>query len=293
MNREVMSVNDRVWHECDVVEWIARPHEHDDKYTRGILGIATGSEAFPGAAVLGVEAAARTGVGMIRYCGSRTPTDYVLRRRPEVVIGAGRVQAWLIGSGIPIQGRQESDTAALRNAVTSGVPVVMDAGSLDLVAELSAPAIITPHYRELVTALTAAGHPDAQVEDIRARPGVWAQRAAALLGVTVVLKGHTTYIAPPDGESILVRAETSWLATAGSGDVLGGILGALVATHEGAIRAQGHAALAALSATAAWLHARAGTVASDGGPIVALDIAEQLRFVLHTVLSHGAPTPIP
>ena len=74
----------------------------------------TGSEAYPGAAVLGVEAAWRTGLGMVRYLGSERPAGLVLAHRPETVTAEGRVQAWVIGSGTDASTRAASETAALR-----------------------------------------------------------------------------------------------------------------------------------------------------------------------------------
>ena len=74
-----------IWTAEDAREWIAVPTADDDKYSRGVLGVITGSHDYPGAAVLGVEAAARTGVGMVRYTGPRAVGVMVLARRPEIV----------------------------------------------------------------------------------------------------------------------------------------------------------------------------------------------------------------
>src|SRR5688500_5470355 len=93
---------------------IAVPLEGDDKYSRGVLGVMTGSAQYPGAAVLGVEAALRTGVGMVRYVGPEPAKQLVLARRPEAVSGMGRVQAWLVGSGTDPASRTEDETALLR-----------------------------------------------------------------------------------------------------------------------------------------------------------------------------------
>lgn len=293
------------WTRRNAREWIAVPTEGDDKYSRGVLGVVTGSDRYPGAAVLGVEAAARTGVGMIRYLGAPRPAEEVLRRRPEAVSAPGRVQAWLLGSGMDAASRPDEDTRRLRAALADGSPLVLDAGALDLVRSASAPVVITPHYRELVVTLrgetgsgtengtgtesgsTAGTASAVTVDDIRADPAGWAVRAAATLDVTVLLKGHTTHIATPDGRLTVVTAGPPWLATAGSGDVLGGILGALLATHAEQVRSEGHTALAALAATAAWVHGRAGEQASAGAPIVALDIAEALPTVLRTLLTES------
>lgn len=276
------------WSARDAREWIAVPSETDDKYSRGVLGMVTGSARYPGAAVLGAEAAARTGVGMIRYLGPERAGREVLRRRPEIVTAPGRVQAWLIGSGMSADDRDEDDVRRLREALDDGTPLVIDAGALDLVGRAKGHVVITPHYRELAVALAAAaddGSPTPEADEIRADPGGWAERAASTLGATVLLKGHTTHVATPDGTRMTVTAGPAWLATAGSGDVLGGVLGALVATNARAVGDGGHPALAALAATAAWVHGRAGEAASGGGPVTALDVAEAVPGVLRDLLA--------
>ena len=274
------------WQAEDAAPWIAVPEESSDKYSRGVLGVVTGSDLYPGAAVLGVEAAARTGVGMIRYLGAHRPAAEVLRRRPEAVTAPGRVQAWLVGSGMDSGSRPPDDAHRLRGAFADGTPLVVDAGALDLIGTAAGPVVITPHYRELAGALASAGGGDqVSADEIAADPAGWATRAADRLGVTVLLKGHSTYVAAPSGARYAVTAGPAWLATAGSGDVLGGVLGALVATHAPRIHEEGDAALAALAATAAWLHGRAGERASAGAPIAALDIAEALPAVIRELLS--------
>lgn len=275
------------WGERDAAAWVSVPQETSDKYSRGVLGVVTGSEQYPGAAVLGVEGASRTGVGMIRYLGAERPSDLVMRRRPEIVTSPGRVQAWLIGSGMDASSRPDDDAGRLRSALRDGRPLVIDAGALDLVGRASAPVIVTPHFRELATLLAPGADDDSDAvtaDDIAADPAGWALRAADSLSVTVLLKGHTTYVAAPGGPRYTVTAGPPWLATAGSGDVLGGVLGALMATHAREVDEGGHAALAALGATAAWLHGRAGERASDGGPIVALDIAGSLSGVVRDLV---------
>lgn len=275
------------WDERDAAAWIAVPQESSDKYSRGVLGVVTGSDRYPGAAVLGVEGASRTGVGMIRYLGADRPAEQVMRRRPEVVTALGRVQGWLIGSGMDAASRPADDAQRLRSALRDGTPLVIDAGALDLVGRASAPVVVTPHFRELATVLAAGADDDSDAvtaDDIAADPAGWTIRAAESLGVTVLLKGHTTYVAAPGGPRYAVTAGPAWLATAGSGDVLGGVLGALVATHAREIDEDGHTALAALAATAAWVHGRAGERASDGGPIVALDIVGELPGVVRELV---------
>lgn len=261
--------------------WIAVPQPGDDKYSRGVLGVVTGSDRFPGAAVLGVEGAARTGVGMIRYLGPDRAADFVLRRRPEAVTADGRVQAWLIGSGMAPE-RDEALDRSLRERLGQGLPAVLDAGAVDLIPAASGPVVVTPHFGELVPILAAAGE-DVSKQQVADEPERWAVRAAAASGATVLLKGTTTYLADPGGLRHAVQAGPPWLATAGSGDVLGGVLGALVATGSAAIL-DDPARLADVAAAAAWIHGAAGRAASGGGPIAALDIAEALPGVVRSLL---------
>lgn len=275
------------WGLVEAARWIAVPAESSDKYTRGVLGMVTGSDLYPGAAVLGVEAAARTGLGMIRYLGAPRAADFVLHRRPEVVTAPGRVQAWLIGSGMDAGSRPADDAVRLRAAVRDGMPIAIDAGALDLLPEATGPVVITPHYRELAGVLASRADDDSDAvtaDDIAADPGGWAARASGILGVTVLLKGHTTYVASPEGARLAVTTGPAWLATAGSGDVLGGVLGALLATHAGELAGGDASVLPSLAATAAYLHGRAGERASYGGPIAALDIAEALPQIVREAL---------
>lgn len=289
------------------LEWTAEhaagvlrmPTASDDKYSRGVLGVRTGSERYPGAAVLGVEAAHRTGLGMVRYLGPERPTALVLARRPETVTADGRVQAWLIGSGTDASERRAAETRALRDLLAGEVPVVVDAGAIDLVADAPgcapwrAPVVVTPHDRELARLRDAAGLPAVDLTE----PGVDRTAAAVdtarALGVTVLLKGARTVVATPAGVVRTVTSPTPWLATAGTGDVLGGILGALVAGAAGAAEAGEEAsaldveALGALAATAALVHGRAAAAASAaraGGPITALDVAEAVASVIGALL---------
>lgn len=269
------------------------PREDDDKYARGVLGVATGSTRYPGAAVLGVEAAVRAGVGMVRYLGPEKPSDMVLARRPEVVTSEGRVQAWLLGSGTSADDRDDDQRRTLLDQLHSGVPAVLDAGALDLVSEITGAVVVTPHYRELAGMLNRAGV-DVDASAIAAQPGEWARRAADRFGVCVLLKGNTTHIVA-GGVSLAVAGSTPWLATAGSGDVLGGILGALLAGRAADAEATDADVtpedLAPVAAAAAVLHGEAGRAASQGGPIAALDIAEHLPGVIARIL-HSCSQPL-
>ena len=265
------------WTSEEARHHIAVPVADDDKYSRGVLGVITGSADYPGAAVLGVEAALRTGVGMVRYLGAERASEFVLRRRPEAVTAAGRVQAWLVGSGMDAATRDSTTAKRLDDALAEGLPTVIDAGALDLLHKATGPVIITPHFRELARIVGAM--PD----EIAADPATWAARSAEKLGVTVLLKGHETFVASPDGTRLVATSTTAWLATAGTGDALGGILGALAATHSAAVAADG-AALARLAATASVIHGLAAQRASNGGPFTVLDLAANVSPVIAALL---------
>lgn len=261
-----------MWGAAEAARHIALPQDSDDKYSRGVLGLITGSAQYPGAAVIGVEAAARTGVGMIRYLGAERAENLILQRRPEAVMADGRVQAWLIGSGMDHSDREPASEKHITAALSQNVPLVLDGGALDVVHRVSSPTVITPHYRELSRLL---GEP---VDDIAAAPRDWAESAATRLGCTVLLKGHTTYIT--DGvKTVAVAAAPAWLATAGAGDALGGILGALVATHSDAVLAD-PAQLVGLAATASYVHGRAAQLASAGGPLTILGLCAHVPQIV-------------
>ncbi|HEU5222686.1 MAG TPA: ADP/ATP-dependent (S)-NAD(P)H-hydrate dehydratase [Candidatus Lumbricidophila sp.] len=256
------------WTAVDAAAWVRAPMSDDDKYRRGVLGVVTGSSRYPGAAVLGVEAAVRTGVGMVRYLGEAT--GQVLARRPEAVTVPGRVQAWLLGSGMDAASRTPALAAQLAEVLAEGLPTVLDAGALVLAPATTGLAILTPHARELAVLFEATG-----VTPVPDDPAARAAHAAEAYGAAVLLKGAVTHIAAPGGAAYTVTAPTHWLATAGTGDVLGGILGAVLATNHD--RLGEPAALAAIAATAAYLHghaALAASAAAGGGPVPALRIAK-------------------
>ncbi|MGR2753206.1 ADP-dependent NAD(P)H-hydrate dehydratase [Agromyces arachidis] len=275
----------REWTAADAANWLGEPGADDDKYRRGVLGVITGSPDFPGAAVLGVEAAHRTGVGMVRFTGPRAVRQSVVAARPETVGVAGRVQAWLLGSGMDSAHRSILLAGELQHALASGEPTVLDAGALDLVDLHTAPTVITPHARELAELLGGHDVP-ASAEEVRADPAGWAERAAQHLQVAVLLKGAVTHVCDPSGARLTVTSATHWLASAGTGDVLGGIVGALAATHRDRI-ASDPASIAHVAATAAFIHgeaARRASEARDGGPVIASDVAGAIPHVVGALL---------
>ncbi len=274
------------WTAAETAALLRRPTASDDKYSRGVVGIRTGSDRYPGAAVLGVEAAWRTGIGMVRYLGDDVPRSLVLSRRPETVTADGRVQAWLMGSGTDAAERSAAGTAALRTVLRGDLPVVVDAGALDLAPAATAPRVVTPHAGEFARLRTALGMPPADAAD----PEVVAETAHRL-GGAVLRKGAVTVVATPSGALRTVTAPTPWLATAGTGDVLAGILGALAAA-AGARREQEGSSLdaeelGAVAASASWLHGHAAAAAVEragGGPVTALDVAEAVPGVVGRLL---------
>ena len=268
------------WTPADAADWIAVPEPDDDKYSRGVLGVVTGSSSYPGAAVLGVEAALHTGVGMLRYLGPQRASDFVLHRRPEAVTSPGRVQAWLLGSGVDPDDLDDETRDGFATGASSGLPLVLDAGALSLREQATGPVVLTPHFRELAR---ASGR---EVADVAADPGGAAERAAGEWGCTVLVKGHRTHVASPGGTRLVAASAPSWLATAGAGDALGGVLGALVATHAEAI-ADDQEALARLAATAAVVHGLAAARASGGGPLTVLGLVDALPTTIAALLARA------
>ncbi len=280
-----MSRTVKKWTAKDASRCIITPSDLDHKYSRGVLGIITGSARFPGAAVLTSSAASVTGLGMIRFHSSSGLAHLVLHTTPSVVVQPGKVTAWLVGSGI--ESKKYSDfTTWLRHrwfklTTLQSVPTVLDAGALHLAGSLEQPTLITPHSGELSRLLVARG---VQVtsEAIEGDPKKWVQIAADTLGVTVLLKGSTTYVAN-DSTLIQLPVATPWLATAGSGDVLAGIIGALIATNTVEIL-NDYEQLAKVAATGAFIHARAAESASIGGPINAEAIIKFIPSVISQLI---------
>ncbi len=248
----------------DVRRLIPAPGRGAHKYTRGVLGVVAGSEQYTGAGALVVSAAVECGLaGMVRYEGASAPL--VRQAHPEVVIGPGQVQAWAIGSGIG-RGLQSQVTSVLAERL----PTVVDADGLrHLPSRVQAPTVLTPHAGELASML------DVPRSDVEARMLEHARRAAASWGAVVLLKGARSVIAEPGGRARVNPTGVTWLATAGAGDVLTGVVGALLAAGLDAFDA---------ASAGAWLHGAAGTLASSGGPIAATGISSALPTAIRSVL---------
>ena len=248
----------------DVAALLPRPEPFAQKYTRGVVGVRAGSERYPGAGVLSTSGAACGLAGMVRYAGGAP--EAVRARHPEIVVGEGRVQAWVVGSGADADA-----AAALSAALDDGVPLVVDADALQHVPEpLEVPALLTPHAGELAAML---GEERSEVE---ADQLACARRAAREYAAVVLLKGHHTLVAGPDGRVRVTTTGTPWLAVAGAGDVLGGLCGALLAAGLTPYDA---------GAVGSWLHGAAATLASAGGPISAPDVAAALPRVIADLLA--------
>jgi hydroxyethylthiazole kinase-like uncharacterized protein yjeF len=277
-------MNTRTWKARDTKKCIIIPSELDNKYSRGVLGVITGSAKFPGAAVLSTASASATGLGMIRFHSNSGLAHLVLHSNPEVVVQPGAVTAWLAGSGI--DGKRCSDiTTWLRHRwftllPKQSVPTILDAGALHLAGKFDQPTLITPHAGELARLLTQRGV-IVTSEAIEGNPKKWAAIASERLGVVVLLKGSHTVVA--DGESIIeLPVSTPWLATAGTGDVLAGIVGALVATNYIEILNDRNR-LSEVAASAAYIHNSAALLASRDAPTSASRVIEMIPEAIRKI----------
>jgi hydroxyethylthiazole kinase-like uncharacterized protein yjeF len=269
---------------ADIAALLPRPGAESDKYRRGVLGLLAGSQRYTGAAVLATGSAIHGGAGMVRLLSAQPALTAALQRWPEAVTTvadpdapaksvetAGQVQAWAAGPGM---GTDDGAAGLLAAVLATDTPALVDADGITILAghrellDRSAPTLITPHAGELAR-LTGADR--ASIEAHRLEH---ATAAAADLGVTVLLKGSTTVIADPGGTVLVNTTGSAWLATAGSGDVLSGLAGALLA--------QGLPPLQA-AAVAAYLHGIAGRLAAEGAPIGAADLITALPAAIRSV----------
>jgi hydroxyethylthiazole kinase-like uncharacterized protein yjeF len=259
------------------------PVAEDDKYSRGVVGFVTGSTSFPGAAILGVTAAMRTGIGMVRWIGPEAVGRMLLEVRPEVVLQDGRAQAWVVGSGVPVD-PQDPQVQNANSRLRESTFAVIDAGALEFADfdDIKARAILTPHAGEMSRLLGRLGETWSRI-DVEREPVDAAKLAARKSGQVVLLKGNVTVISDPDGNLWSTPPANPALATAGSGDVLAGILGALLAGNSAKLES-GELEVGQIALAGALLHARAGEAAAAAGPVVAMDIAESLRTVVGEIL---------
>ncbi|MDT0546225.1 MULTISPECIES: NAD(P)H-hydrate dehydratase [Streptomyces] len=263
----------------DVAALLPRPSAESDKYRRGVVGVVAGSARYPGAAVLAVAGALRGGAGAVRYVGPAA--DAVIARFPETLVHsgpphkAGRVQAWVVGPGL---GDDPAARQSLDDVLASDVPLLVDADGLRLLPSgdlrsRGAATILTPHAGEAAALLGVAR------EEVERSRLAFVRALAEHYGATVLLKGSTTLVCsgPGSGPVRVNPTGTGWLATAGSGDVLSGLTGSLLATGLPA-----HDAASA----GAYLHGLAARHATtpSGAPIAAYDVATALPEVWRDVL---------
>jgi hydroxyethylthiazole kinase-like uncharacterized protein yjeF len=297
---------------ADIASLVPRPGPESDKYRRGVVGLLAGSERYTGAALLATGGAVRGGAGMVRLVTAQRAADAVRLEWPEVIVtpmpalpvngaagrapdagpgpgvatpaefpaSVGRVQAWVAGPGM---GTCDDAAERLAAVLRTGLPVLVDADALTLLSlrpqllPRSAPTLLTPHAGELGRLL---GADPAEVERRRLEH---ARAAARKFGACVLLKGSTTVIAQPgERDPVLVNTTgTAWLATAGTGDVLSGLAGALLA--QGLLPPQA-------AITAAYLHGLAARLAAAGAdpgggeaPLGASDVIEGLSLAYRSL----------
>ncbi|MBW8750413.1 MAG: NAD(P)H-hydrate dehydratase [Propionibacteriales bacterium] len=248
----------------DVARLLPVPRPFDHKYTRGVVGIRAGSAMYPGAAVLCTSGASSGLAGMVRYAGEAA--DAVRARHPGVVVGEGRVQAWVVGSG----GDDQAATA-LGLSLADEVPVVVDADGLQHVNRGEGRRLVlTPHAGELARML------DVDREAVEAAQLAHARRAAEEYDAVVLLKGRHSVTAAPDGRVAVTTSGLPWLAVAGAGDVLSGVIGSLLATGLSPFDS---------AAVGSWLHGAAATLAGRGGPVTPEAVADAVPQVVRSLIA--------
>ncbi len=245
------------WEREDVAAAWPYPDATSDKYARGVIGIDTGSPDYPGAGVLSTLGAVYAGAGMVRSLGAEQVFEAVSRILPNVVRADGRVQAWLAGSGWG-----SHHEGRLAELLETGLPMVVDADGLAQVPDgLKRPdVLLTPHAGELAKLL------EIERADVTADPVTAVRTAVRRFGTAVLLKGATQYVSGPDDDRVqLAVPGPAWTAQAGSGDVLGGICGTLLAAGL-------HPVVAAVCGASI----QAMTAAAHPGPYPPQDLARML-----------------
>lgn len=271
-------------HDATLARYLLKPEADSHKYSRGVVRIIAGSQRFPGAGLLCVAGASHSGVGMIRLNAPERVENLVLAAHPQIVPDGsaltGACDALVLGPGLDAQ-KADWEAAA---QLLENTPAVIDASALEpvcaLVKEgklrLRAHHILTPHEGELARCLnlfagTNTGEIAGKLADKADKPlGKFAfeispalqrriqgaQQLAALTGACVLAKGNRTVVVDANSQVYLLPAATPWLATAGSGDVLAGLMGGLLALnvragagHVGAPAASGSATSADAAGT--------------------------------------------
>lgn len=289
-------------HDATLARYLLKPEADSHKYSRGVVRIIAGSQRFPGAGLLCVAGASHSGVGMIRLNAPERVENLVLAAHPQIVpdgpVLTGACDALVLGPGLDAQ---KADWEALAQLLEN-TPAVIDASALEPVCtlikegklRLRAHHILTPHDGELARCLnlfagTNTGEIAGKLADKADKPlGKFAsqtspalqrriqgaQQLAALTGACVLAKGNRTVVVDAKAQVHTLPAATPWLATAGSGDVLAGLMGGLLALnvragagHVGTTVASAAALAPEIAQLAARLHALAGQLAAEAtGP---------------------------
>lgn len=285
---EVGDVDTHLLQQGDVAEWLPPRPATSHKWHAAVRVIA-GSRTMPGAAALAAAGAQRAGAGMVQWStpgaetADRMPLEAVHRPLPATAWAAealrtfDRFHAVVIGPGL---GRADDTAKNTRQVVVqTPLPVVVDGdalfalawnaqGAAALLREREAPTVLTPHDGEFQLLTGAPPGPDRIVA---------ARRLATDTDSVVLLKGPATVVAEPGGEVLVVRAGDERLATAGTGDVLAGIVGALLAMKLDPFEA---------AAAGAWIHGRAAMLGPAAG-FVAGDLPDLVPQVLSTLRADG------
>ena len=293
-------------HDATLARYLLKPEADSHKYSRGVVRIIAGSQRFPGAGLLCVAGASHSGVGMIRLNAPERVENLVLAAHPQIVPDGpaltGTCDALVLGPGLDAQ-KADWEAAA---QLLENTPAVIDASALEpvcaLVKEgklrLHAHHILTPHEGELARCLNLFAGTDTdktageiagklaekadkplgkfafEISPALQRRIQGAQQLAALTGACVLAKGNRTVVVDAKAQVHTLPAATPWLATAGSGDVLAGLMGGLLALnvragagHVGTTVASAAALAPAIAQLAARLHALAGQLAAEAtGP---------------------------
>jgi len=270
----------------DIADVVPEPAADDYKYSRGVVGVVAGSARYRGAALMATAGARLGGVGMVHFLDrsdgvAATVIDHFwdVVTATDTPASTRRVTAWSVGPGL---GEGPADTATVESVLAVSTPVLVDAAGIRALAQPAArgalarrhaaghPTVLTPHEGEFAALGYECGSGSAQD-----RLGT-ALRAARDLHAIIVLKGPGTIVASPSGTTYIDTRGGPELGTAGSGDVLSGLIGSLLASHaaHGALDIDDAARLAAAGVA---IHGVAGVLAGRGGrPVTAMDIIAAL-----------------
>ena len=255
------------------------PGASSDKYSRGVVGIVAGTPTYPGAAVLSVLGALGAGPGMVRYLGPADVQALVHVAAPEAVTAEGRVQAWVCGSGFDPGGRAKGVSEQKRHveeALASDLPVVVDAGALELLDRREAPTLLTPHAGELARLLTRLRGEDVRREQVTAAPLPMRARPPNGPGARSCSRGRTPWSSPLTRPvRSAAGGRPAWVGTAGAGDVLGGLLGTLLAAGLDPLDAGSLGAL---------VHGVAADRTNPGGPVRISEVARRIPETVAALL---------